>query len=271
MTIIESQVTGKCNQQTCEDGIVVTDDFVAVIDGSTSKSPLQIDPSIKNGRFCMLLLSDFIRGMKRDTTCSAFCKEITRYIADVYGAHDIDRTRLQVHPTERLTASVIVYSKTRNEVWMVGDCQCIVDGRLHENPKPGEAQIAKERAAYIQELLKKGRRVSDLQLIDDGRKAILPKLIASCEMQNKEYAVVDGFPIPLDKVKIISVKDNSIPVVLASDGYPFLFDTLEKSEEQLQELLREDPLCIDKFKATKGLMMGNGSYDDRSYIRFLKD
>ena len=255
----------------CEDGIVVTDDFVAVIDGSTSKSPLQIDPSVKNGRLCMLLISDFIRGMKGDTTCSAFCNEITQYIADVYGAHDMYTTRWQAHPTERLTASVIVYSKARNEVWMVGDCQCIVDGQLHENLKPGEAMIANERAEYIQEMLKKGRRVSDLQLIDDGRKAILPQLIASCEMQNIEYAVVDGFPIPLDKVKVISVKDKDLPVVLASDGYPFLSDTLERSEGKLQELLCEDPLCIDKFKATKGLMRGNKSYDDRSYIRFFKD
>ena len=38
MKIIEQFIEGKRSQKECEDGIVVTPDFIAVIDGSTSKS-----------------------------------------------------------------------------------------------------------------------------------------------------------------------------------------------------------------------------------------
>ena len=39
MDIIESSIIGKKSPEACEDGMVVTDDFIAVIDGSTSKTP----------------------------------------------------------------------------------------------------------------------------------------------------------------------------------------------------------------------------------------
>ena len=74
--------------------------------------------------------------------------------------------------------------------------------------------------------------------------------------------------VPINKVKVIDVADGGQDIVLASDGYPFLKNTLEKSEKALSEQLHNDPLCIRYFKATKGLMNGNKSFDDRAYIRF---
>lgn len=40
MKIIESNIIGKKSQEACEDGLVMTDDFIAVIDGSTSKKQM---------------------------------------------------------------------------------------------------------------------------------------------------------------------------------------------------------------------------------------
>lgn len=37
MDIIESRIIGKKNPETCEDGMVITDDFIAVIDGREQK------------------------------------------------------------------------------------------------------------------------------------------------------------------------------------------------------------------------------------------
>ena len=37
MDIIESCIVGKKSPETCEDGMVVTDDFIAVIDGREQK------------------------------------------------------------------------------------------------------------------------------------------------------------------------------------------------------------------------------------------
>ena len=38
--------------------------------------------------------------------------------------------------------------------------------------------------------------------------------------------------------------------------------------QEAPESIREDPLFIHLHPATKGVMAGNESYDDRSYIRF---
>ena len=43
-----------------EDGIIATDDFIAVIDGSTSKTNLCLHPGTTNGRYCMTLIKQYI-------------------------------------------------------------------------------------------------------------------------------------------------------------------------------------------------------------------
>jgi glycerophosphoryl diester phosphodiesterase len=57
-------------------------------------------------------------------------------------------------------------------------------------------------------------------------------------------------------------------IILASDGYPELFDTLEETERYLFQMLTKDPLCIHELRGTKGVRPGNQSFDDRSYISF---
>ena len=86
--------------------------------------------------------------------------------------------------------------------------------------------------------------------------------------QNKTYAVVDGFPIPEDKVPVITIGFQPNEIVFASDGYPFLCNTLAESEQKLDEQRRNDPLNIHTFKATKAFVEGNNSFDDRTYVRF---
>ena len=141
MTITEQFICGKHTAADCEDGIVITPHFAAVIDGSTSKTPLRLDASMKNGRFAMLLICDYIRQMAADSTMDHFCQGITHRIAEEYAWRGIAE-RMAEHPEERLTASAIVYSERRKEVWMVGDCQAIIDGKYYDNSKPYEHEIA---------------------------------------------------------------------------------------------------------------------------------
>ena len=144
MKIIESSIIGKKSPEACEDGMVVTDDFIAVIDGSTSKTPKHLNPDMKNGRYAMMLISEYIREeLKADASVDDFCQGVTAYIYNkVYEKLGVEE-RLKKHPEERLTASAILYSRTRNEVWMVGDCQAIIAGKLYENGKPYEEKIAR--------------------------------------------------------------------------------------------------------------------------------
>lgn len=288
MKIIESSIIGKKSQEACEDGMVVTDDFIAVIDGSTSKTPKHLNPDMKNGRYAMMLISEYIREeLKADASVDEFCQGVTAYIYNkVYEKLGVEE-RLKEHPEERLTASAILYSRTRNEVWMVGDCQAIIAGKLYENGKPYEEKIARKRVELIAQGLSPA----------EARKQIEPLLIeAMLSGQNQTYTVIDGFPIYREGVKVVSVSDSSsvqdsvpasdsvpcsdsvsasdtIPsssseIVLASDGYPFLKPTLAASEAALAEQIANDPQNIHSFIATKGIVEGNKSFDDRTYIRF---
>lgn len=289
MKIIESSIIGKKSQEACEDGMVITDDFIAVIDGSTSKTPKHLNPDMKNGRYAMMLISEYIREeLKADASVDDFCQGVTAYIYHkVYEKLGVEE-RLKEHPEERLTASAILYSRTRNEVWMVGDCQAIIDGKLYENGKPYEQEIARKRVELIEQGLSPA----------EARKQIEPLLIeAMLSGQNQTYTVIDGFPIYREGVKVVSVSDScsvqdsvpasdSVPcsdsvsasgtifvssseIVLASDGYPFLEPTLAASEAALAEQIANDPQNIHSFIATKGIVEGNKSFDDRTYIRFV--
>lgn len=289
MKIIESSIIGKKSPEACEDGMVVTDDFIAVIDGSTSKTPKHLNPDMKNGRYAMMLISEYIQEeLKADASVDDFCQGVTAYIYNkVYEKLGVEE-RLKEHPEERLTASAILYSRTRNEVWMVGDCQAIIDGKLYENGKPYEQEIARKRVELIEQGLSPA----------EARKQIEPLLIkAMLSGQNQTYTVIDGFPIYREGVKVVSVSDSSsvqdsvpasdsvpcsdsasasgtIPsssseIVLASDGYPFLKPTLAVSEAALAEQIANDPQNIRSFIATKGIVEGNKSFDDRTYIRFV--
>ena len=295
MKIIESCIIGKKSQEACEDGMVVTDDFIAVIDGSTSKTPKHLNPDMKNGRYAMMLISEYIQEeLKADASVDEFCQGVTAYIYNkVYEKLGVEE-RLKEHPEERLTASAILYSRTRNEVWMVGDCQAIIAGKLYANGKPYEEKIARKRVELIAQGLSPA----------EDRKQIEPLLIeAMLSGQNQTYTVIDGFPIYREGVKVVSVSDSSsvqgsvsssdsssvqdpvscsgsasasdtIPsssseIVLASDGYPFLKPTLAASEAALAEQIANDPQNIHSFIATKGIVEGNKSFDDRTYIRFV--
>ena len=275
MKVIESKIEGKKSPESCEDGLVVTADFIAVIDGSTSKTPHHLSPDMKNGRYAMMLISEYIQHeLKPESTVENFCEGVTSYIYNkVYHQQGIEE-QMQAHPEERLTASAILYSKAKNEVWMVGDCQAIIDGKLYENNKPFEDIVARRRV----ELIRQGFTPQE------ARKTIEPLLIqAMLEGQNKTYTVIDGFPIYQKGVKVVSLNApqknvetdvaDSLPhpakeIVLASDGYPFLKPTLTEGEEALAHLLAYDPQCTHEFIATKGIVVGNKSFDDRTYIRF---
>ena len=275
MKVIESKIEGKKSPESCEDGLVVTADFIAVIDGSTSKTPHHLSPDMKNGRYALVLISEYIQHeLKPESTVEDFCEGVTSYIYNkVYRQQGIEE-QMQAHPEERLTASAILYSKAKNEVWMVGDCQAIIDGKLYENNKPFEEIVARRRV----ELIRRGFTPQE------ARKTIEPLLIqAMLEGQNKTYTVIDGFPIYQKGMKVVSLNApqknvetdvaDSLPlptkeIVLASDGYPFLKPTLTESEEALAHLLAYDPQCTHEFIATKGIVVGNKSFDDRTYIRF---
>ena len=219
-----------------------------------------------NGRYAMRLTARYISRMPKTTTCEEFLTGVTAYIRKHYKKSMLQR--LIDHPEDRLTCSAIIFSRVNREIWMVGDCQCLVGGEYYDNPKPCEAQLAALRAEEAKRQLAGGKTIDELLRNDTARQVIIAQMIDTMRQQNVTYSVIDGFHIPREHVRTITLDFRPWQIVLASDGYPFLCPTLAESELRLSQQRAKDPLNIGPaFQATKAFHPDFNSFDDRTYIR----
>ena len=248
MKIIETFTKGKRGENQNEDGFVITDDYIAVIDGVTSE-----EKGTTPGRAAMLALSLSVQGFSPNLYEEQIVKELTSVIKDV--------------KIEGAKASVVIFSRVLSRILLIGDCQCMINGILHTNRMKWDEKMTKYRHDYICSLLYEGNvTVDSLLQFDIAREKA--KKIMPVKPENIEYAVVNGNEIPIDLVDMYDVPRDA-EVVLASDGYPFLCPTLKESEDWLDKVLSIDPLCFMVNQQTKGWYQGQDSYDDRTYVRFV--
>lgn len=262
MKIIEQFIKGKKeNQDLCEDRLLVTNNFIAVIDGVTAKSSNTINGKT-GGKLGADVLFDTIQKLPKDVTVYDAVKHLTDAIATLYS------------PCEEkgwIAACAIIYSAHHKEIWNIGDCQCIINDSLFSHEKEIDRLLSKKRADVINEALKNGMSEEEFFAKDVGREAILSQLKEQHKLANGDgeyaYPVFNGTEIPPKMIETYKVETGDT-IILASDGYPFLCNTLEESELLLQKELKENPLCYKSYKSTKGLQKGNVSFDDRAYIKF---
>lgn len=257
--------TGRPEQ--CEDGIVVTSEFAAVIDGATDKTGHRYE-GLTGGRYAMLACSDALRSLEPKADHLAAAEHLTGTLAR--------RLPHGLAPRERPEAVVAVYSRARREIWQIGDV-----GFWHAGIPEAETNVRKiadryaadVRAAIIRVELAAGAEMSALARDDPGRRALGSLLTSQASFRNnpaaREFAYpgVDGSTIPASLITIRKIPEDVTQLVIASDGYPRILPTLGASEEMLTRLLTIDPLCIDELRGTKGVAPGNKSFDDRAYLR----
>lgn len=261
MKIIESYIQGKQGRsELCEDGYVVTDHFAAVVDGSTSKV------GAHGGREAMRLTLDAIRGLPP----AADKEEVLRRLTAAVAPHNPPQAATQA--AYRLTCSAVLYSRHWHTVWLIGDCQCRLSGHTYTHPKLVDRVLTEARCEAVRYLLEHGASPAALRRNDLGRAFIMDALREQTNFQNDpnprnpfRYPVIDGFPVDPAAVPAIPVGEATF-LVLASDGYPVLHDTLQETEAELHRLLEADPLCIGPNAATKCWMEGTFSFDDRAYL-----
>ena len=114
MEIIEQSIIPKSPAKKCEDGIVITRDYIAVIDGSTSKTDRRFSFFRSNGRYCMQLVSRYICHAKGTLTCRQFCNGVTTAVARHYSiATSSDSPSIQrsasPHPPSSIAVSTARY------------------------------------------------------------------------------------------------------------------------------------------------------------------
>lgn len=267
MKIIESYVRGKYDDpDQCEDAIVINDDYIAIIDGVTAKSQRKYAGK-SSGRIAQEILkrkfSELPGNLKAAELLNALSEEL-RLFSKIH----------QCRGNEIPRACIIVYSRQSQMIIGYGDCQCYVGKRLYSFHKKIDQMNETVRSFVIDTALKLGSTPDEILEDDPGREAIQPYLDKQYLYENKNepfgYAVLNGDPVNPSLITEIPVTSGT-EIILASDGYPVLKDTLKDSENALHDLLKEDPLCFRTNPQTKGLRKGQVSYDDRSYIRFLAE
>lgn len=276
--IEESFIKGKSMTELCEDGWIATQDYVVVVDGATSKSDFRTE-GVTTGRKAMEIILEEIPNLPSGLSAPDFIEAINSKIMQYYRSHQLWESVVQ-SPEMRLTASLAVYCHSRNEVWLLGDCQCRVGACNFKNEKKIDTLLSEMRSFVLSSALQAGISVSELQRDDIGRKFIFPMLRKQYLWQNNIesnseycYLALDGFPVDSSLIRIIPVCCRS--VVLATDGYFDLFGSLQETENILHDQIDADPLCIGvgyagKNKTTKGVIPGNCSFDDRTYVRITR-
>lgn len=268
MKIIEQFIKGKRDDQAhCEDGVFVSEDFIAVIDGVTSKGSHRWQQKYTSGCHGKNVILAALKSMPQDIGMHEFFQTLDRALYDGYRAELTEDDSV-----EYLRACIIVYSRHHGEVWSLGDCQCMINGKRYETPKYVDTLMGELRAFVIESALADGMDAGTLYRNDIGRAAILPFIKKQFAFENKAdspfgYGVLNGHGVAASFVTSYKVSAGD-RVVLASDGYPRLFDTLEQSERELIRLIACDPLCYRENRGTKGISSENASFDDRTYIKF---
>lgn len=272
--IVESNVISKTGRmEDCEDRIFVGRHFLAVIDGATSKDDLLYHGKSR-GILASELIADQLGKIPGDWSLAEIVASLTERIYNFYVEEKIENS-VRENPHQRISASLVIFNKQKQDVWLIGDCQVNLNGRIIVNTKIGDTILSNVRAMYLASEIQKGKTIGNLQADDTGRSFILPLLIRQSIFQNNptakkySYPVVDGFPINMNDLIGAQVSDEDRWLVLASDGYPKLGKNLDESEEYLRNLMKKDPLLFQNYQSTKGLYSGNISYDDRAYVKIL--
>lgn len=262
MVIAEKFIMGKkTDQSLCEDGLYIGNNFIAVIDGVTSKSDALFN-GMTGGRAAMEVAVEIMKNAPAEVTAQELFDMVNNAISALYNGT----------PTGEVAVCMIVYSLYHKEIWCIGDCQCIINGVCHTHEKLIDTQLSKKRSQTIAQAVKNGMSETDIMKNDVGRAEIMPILkeqhiYANNTLHPYGYPVLNGTPYPKNGITVYTLKKDDF-VVMASDGYPKLYPTLGESEKYLAHILKTDPLCYKEYKSTKGLATGNLSFDDRTYISF---
>ena len=127
---VESTTHGK-RARGNDDDLIIGKDFAAVIDGVSHKSKIETE----DGKIIKIaqIITEAIR--KIDDTNYAeimdfntFVNYVNWYIARYLEEHG--------HPemVGQMEATGVIYSRHKNQIWLVGDCRAICDGQVIQNP-----------------------------------------------------------------------------------------------------------------------------------------
>jgi len=169
---VESFSVGK-NEFKNDDDMYIGNNFAAVIDGVSNKSSVII-----NGKKVRIaeIITEAIRKLDRpDAPVYAkalvfedFVRFINLYIKEYLQRHDL------VEQVGKMEATGVIYSKFHNQIWLVGDCRAIYDGKVIQNPLKIDEVYIDIRKRLIQALLQEGN-IEEKLIKEDVSRDIIKK------------------------------------------------------------------------------------------------
>jgi hypothetical protein len=263
-------------QEKNEDGLVITPDFVMVVDGASSATPVR---GQAGGRVLKTALCAMLPTLPKDATAEAFVDAANAAINAALAPWD---------PAEPPPmACVVVYSRARHEMWRVGDCSYAVNGEwrilepfpheevMHELRYPALAKIAsiQERIEALPAPLAVQMRREINQKLMQPILDLTPTLVNNAE-HTWGYAALNGKPVLEIGVETLP-EEAEFELILTSDGALVNCAAPEEGPahvEQVlanhQELLAEDPECLRLFAYWRGFLPGTDLLDDVTFVRF---
>lgn len=209
---IESTSIGKSRIKN-DDGILIGENFAAVIDGVSSKSAIIIDG--KKVRIADIIIDAIKRIDSKDAptfakklTLNEFLQIINMYIKKFASEHGISLEE------QKLEATGAIYSKFHNQIWIVGDCRAVYDGKTIENDLRVDDLYTELRLEIIRTLLNHGYTEEDIFRED----------VSECIIDNPE-----------DCIRFIKDEDeaNRIKQFIRNKMHQALLDT-GFTEEQIE-------------------------------------
>lgn len=270
--IIETFMQGKVSTNLCEDESFISEHFVAVIDGVTSKSDFLYQGKT-TGKLAAEMIRAVLEHLPEDATVKQFIAAVNQEILSFYEKVDFPYSKKK----QGLQAVCVVYSNYYREIWLIGDCQVCIDQTVYTNPKLSDDILAEMRSLVLNIVKSETPELfatPDIQKM--ARDLIEPWILRANVFANREgtsygYSIINGEEIPESLIKVIQLDDNAHEIILTSDGYPKVKANLQESEAYLQKVLETDRECCNLYHSTKGVKDGCYSFDDRTYIRFLLD
>lgn len=266
--IREQFVEAKSADRVCEDMIVTTDDFLAVIDGASDVTGAQFDGKT-GGRFAAEVVASVITELPPTIDARTFADTLA------------ERLRAEVHDTVGTlskdvrwpNACVACASVYRREVWRIGDCNVTIGGVENLGGKRVDDAAYGFRAAVNAALLAKGMPLSTIVEDDPGAHATRPLLDNQQHLANVVgswgFGCINGLRVPDDYLEVLTIPASPTEVIITSDGFPVVAATLQESEAALRALIERDPAAVGElWSVGKSTKSGANAPDDRAYLRF---
>jgi hypothetical protein len=266
-TVVESLSRSKYGDpERGDDRLVITQNFVAVLDGATETSGARYD-GLSSGRFVAEIGAQVLENLDANITAIETVQQLNQAVGESLLRVKPDKT-----PNYSPCFVMVVFSAARKEIWRVGDCQYLLDGKGDNPSLQVDVVTTKLRSLIVRSHLAQGKTIEELLQYDPSQKHLTSYYVMQTVFRNYiedpfGYGTIDGTRVPDQYIEVIKIPEQTKSIVLASDGYPDLRASLAESETVLSEILAQDPLCYDLFLAQRGLSPDRESFDDRTYVR----